>query len=94
MTELKTQRTGQSVDAFLQAIPDAQKRRGCVTLRDLMREATRSEPVMWSGGIVGFGTYRYASGHSGDWLMATTAVNPGAPRRAPSPAGCVRRPAR
>ena len=96
MTELKTQRTGQNVDAFLQAIPDEQKRRDCVTIRDLMREATGSEPVMWSGGIVGFGTYRYryASGHSGDWLMTTTAVNRGAPRRAPAPAGCVRHPAR
>ena len=71
MTELKTQRTGQNVDAFLQAIPDEQKRRDCVTIRDLMREATGSEPVLWSGGIVGFGTYRYryASGRRGEWFL-------------------------
>ena len=71
MSELKTQRTGQSVDEFLLAIPDEQKRRDCVTLIDLMREATGSEPVMWSSGIVGFGTYRYryASGHRGEWFL-------------------------
>jgi len=71
MTELKTQRTGQNVDAFLQAIPDEQKRRDCVTIRELMQEATGSEPVLWSGGIVGFGTYRYryASGRRGEWFL-------------------------
>ncbi len=71
MSELKTQPTGQSVDEFLLTIPDEQKRRDCVTLIELMREATGSEPVMWSSGIVGFGTYRYryASGHSGEWLL-------------------------
>ena len=71
MSELKTQRTGQSVDEFLLAIPDEQKRRDCVTLIDLMREATGSEPVVWSSGIVGFGTYRYryASGQSGEWFL-------------------------
>ena len=71
MSELKTQRTNQSVDEFLLTIPDEQKRRDCITLVDLMQEATGSKPVMWSSGIVGFGTYRYhyASGRSGEWLL-------------------------
>ncbi len=71
MSELKTQRTTQSVDEYLLTIPDEQKRRDCITLVDLMQEATGSEPVVWSSSIVGFGTYRYsyASGHSGEWLL-------------------------
>ena len=71
MSELKTQQTNQSVDEFLLTIPDEQKRRDCITLVDLMQEATGSKPVMWSSGIVGFGTYRYhyASGRSGEWLL-------------------------
>ena len=71
MSELKTQPSGQSVDDFLLTIPDEQKRRDCVTLIELMREATGSEPVLWSGGIVGFGTYRYryASGRRGEWFL-------------------------
>ena len=69
MSELKTQPTNQSVDEFLLTIPDEQKRRDCVTLVELMQEATGSKPVVWSSGIVGFGTYRYhyASGRSGEW---------------------------
>jgi hypothetical protein len=71
MGDVKTQPTGQSVDEFLQSIPDEQKRRDCFALLEVMRTATGSEPVMWSGGIVGFGMYRYryASGHSGEWLL-------------------------
>ena len=71
MSELKTQQTNQSVDEFLLTIPDEQKRRDCATLLELMQEATGSKPVMWSSGIVGFGTYRYryANGRSGEWLL-------------------------
>lgn len=71
MSELKTQQTSQRVEEFLLTIPDEQKRRDCVTLLDVMQEATGSKPVIWSSGIVGFGTYRYhyASGRSGEWLV-------------------------
>jgi hypothetical protein len=71
MSELKTQRTDQSVDEFLLTIPDEQKRRDCLALVEMMHEATGSTPVFWSSGIVGFGTYRYhyANGRSGEWLI-------------------------
>ncbi len=71
MSELKTQQTSQRVEEFLLTIPDEQKRRDSATLLELMQEATGSKPVMWSSGIVGFGTYRYryASGRSGEWLL-------------------------
>ena len=36
-----------------------------------MKQATKSEPVMWGDSIVGFGEYhyKYASGREGDWFL-------------------------
>jgi hypothetical protein len=71
MAELKTKPTDQKVEAFLDAIPDAERRRDCYALLGLMKRATRSEPRMWGPSIVGFGSYhyRYASGREGDWML-------------------------
>ncbi|NTU66210.1 MAG: DUF1801 domain-containing protein [Chloroflexi bacterium] len=71
MAEAKTQRTKRSVDAFLKSIPDEQKRQDAFALVDIMRKATKAEPVMWGSSIVGFGTYRYkyASGRTGEWPL-------------------------
>lgn len=71
MTDLKTQPTDQSVETFLNEIPDAAKRQDCYTLLALMQEITQAEPVIWGKTIVGFGTYRYtyASGRSGEWFV-------------------------
>ena len=69
MAEAKTKPTKAGVEAFVKKVPDAQMRDDCRTLIDLMRKATKAEPVMWGPGIIGFGTYRYkyASGREGDW---------------------------
>lgn len=69
MAELKTKRTGASVDDFLRAVKDEARRRDCLAVLGMMRKATRQEPRMWGGSIVGFGShaYTYASGHSGEW---------------------------
>jgi hypothetical protein len=71
MAEAKTQRTKQSVTAFLKRIPDKQKQKDAFALLDIMRQVTKAEPVMWGGSIVGFGTYRYqyASGREGEWPL-------------------------
>ena len=71
MAEAKTQRTKRSVDAFLNTIPDEQKRQDAFAIVDIMRQATKAEPVMWGSSIVGFGTYRYkyASGREGEWPL-------------------------
>ncbi len=71
MAELKTQPTGNSVVEFLNGIADEQQRRDCFTILELMRQATSSEPQLWSSNIVGFGRYRYtyASGRSGEWFL-------------------------
>src|SRR5512139_3729972 len=71
MAELKTQRNKRSVTAFLKTISDEQQRHDALTLVDIMRKATKAEPVMWGSSIVGFGTYRYkyASGREGEWPL-------------------------
>ena len=72
MAENKTVPTNQSVDDFLNAIEDEQKRNDSFALRDLMREVTGLEPRMWGSSIIGFGSYhyRYASGREGDTMLA------------------------
>ncbi len=69
MAEPKTKKTDQSVEAFLNAITDEQRRQDCFTVLELMKAATGAEPALWGSSIVGLGTYRYkyASGREGDW---------------------------
>lgn len=71
MAEPKTQPTDQSVEDFLNAIPDEQKRAEAFAVLKLMKQVTRAEPQMWGSSIVGFGRYRlkYASGREGDWPL-------------------------
>ncbi len=71
MAEPKTQRNDASVEEFLDAVADDQKREDCLTLLEIMKQATGAEPEMWGDSIVGFGTYRYkyASGREGDWMQ-------------------------
>jgi hypothetical protein len=69
MAELKTKPTKVSVAAYVNKITDEQKRRDTKALVALMKQATKSDPVMWGTSIIGFGnyTYEYASGQKGDW---------------------------
>jgi hypothetical protein len=71
MADLKTKPTNEDVDKFLNGISSEQKRVDSFVILGMMREVTRIEPVLWSGNIIGFGTYhyRYASGHEGDACM-------------------------
>ena len=71
MAELKTKPTDKPVADFLNAIENDQVRQDCWVIHDLMRDATKAEPVMWGEAIVGFGTYHYvyASGREGDWMQ-------------------------
>ena len=70
VAEPKTKPTDRSVEDFLNAIPDGQKRADAVALVKLIRQVTRLEPTMW-GSIVGFGRYhyKYASGREGDSML-------------------------
>lgn len=48
MAELKTKPTDQSVEEFLDAIPDESRRAECRALADLMRRVTGAEPKLWA----------------------------------------------
>ena len=69
VAEPKTRQTGQSVEAFLAAVPDEGRREDAVAVAKLMKQATKSEPKMWGPSIVGFGDHRlrYESGRELDW---------------------------
>jgi hypothetical protein len=60
------------VSEFIDAIPDALRRRDCKTLVKMMKKATKARPKMWGSAIVGFGDvhYKYDSGREGDWFRA------------------------
>ena len=68
----KTAPTDVSVDAFISALPNEQKKQDSYTLIDMMREVTGHEPRMWGPTIIGFGTYhyRYEIGREGDMPLA------------------------
>lgn len=72
MVELKTRKTGASVDDFIDGIADDRRRQDCLALAELMREITGDEPAMWGPSMVGFGRYhyKYASGRENDWFEA------------------------
>jgi hypothetical protein len=70
LAELKTQPTGESVEAFLASV-DGSRQEDCRALAALMTRVTGVEPRMWGSSIVGFGDYhyRYASGRQGEWFV-------------------------
>ena len=69
MAEPKTQPTGASVSAYIDALADERKRNDCRQLVQMMTRVTGAPPVLWGTSIVGFDTYRYTytSGTTGDW---------------------------
>jgi hypothetical protein len=69
---LKTRATTASVEAFLDAIEDDQRREDCRVVAAMMEKATKSRPVMWGPSIVGFGDYEYvgSTGKSTKWFLA------------------------
>lgn len=76
MAELKTKATAANVDAFLEAVPNPQRREDARKVRALMERISGCPATMWGPTIVGFGRYRYVyeSGHSGE--MARIGFSP------------------
>jgi hypothetical protein len=68
MAENKTKATAASVDDFLDAVADPQRRDDARTLRELMERVSGEPAAMWGPSIVGFGRhhYKYESGREGD----------------------------
>jgi len=71
MADLKTKVTEQSVETFLDKVPDEKVRNDCHVLIKLMKKVTGSPPKMWGPAIIGFGKYhyKYDSGHEGDMCI-------------------------
>lgn len=59
-----------SLQAWIRTVDPARRRDDAVSLDALFRKATGFEPVVWTGGIVGYGVYdfTYASGRTGRWM--------------------------
>ena len=76
MAETKTKPTAVSVEDFIAAVPDEQKRKDSKVLVDMMSKITKEKPKMWGPTIIGFGSYhyKYESGHEGD--MCITGFSP------------------
>ncbi len=76
MAELKTKATEVSVDSFLDAIANPERRADGRTLCALLQRLTGEPATMWGPSIIGFGSYnyRYDSGHGG--TMARMGFSP------------------
>lgn len=71
LVEIKTKATTASVEEFINNIPDETKRKDSLTLLEMMKKATKDEPKIWGGSIIGFGDTRYESPTTGrqvDWF--------------------------
>lgn len=71
MAENKTKKTETSVEDFINAVDNEQKRKDSLELLKMMKKITGSEPRLWGSSLVGFGTYhyKYASGREGDFFI-------------------------
>ncbi len=63
--EIKTKQNAASVTDFINSIADEQKRKDTEVILKLMQKATKEEPKMWGGSIIGFGKLLYKSPTSG-----------------------------
>lgn len=71
LVEIKTRATTESVEDFINKIPDEQKRKDSFTIIEMMKKASGEEPKLWGTSIVGFGNRRYKSPNTGqevDWM--------------------------
>lgn len=71
VAQIKTKPTELSVDAFINNLPDEQKRTDSFTLLKMMEKATKEKPKIWGTSMIGFGLKRYKSPTSGrevDWF--------------------------
>lgn len=61
LAEIKTKETKSSVEDFVNAITDEQKRKDSLTILKLMKKASKQKPKMWGSSIIGFGNKIYKS---------------------------------
>lgn len=71
MAELKTKKNDASVQQYLDAIDDSQRKSDCLKIHKLMQNVSGYEGSMWGDSMVGYGSYhyKYESGCEGDWFL-------------------------
>jgi hypothetical protein len=65
LAEIKTKETESSVEDFINAVKDEEKRKDSFTLVKLMQKATKEKPKMWGSSLIGFGNLIYKSPNTG-----------------------------
>lgn len=68
---IKTKATTASVDDFINALKDEEKRQDSFILLKLMQKATKEKPKMWGSSMIGFGNKIYkspATGREVEWF--------------------------
>lgn len=63
-SEPKTKKTTASVSAFIDAVENETRRKDAKTVLKMMTEVVGEKPAMWGPSIIGYGSYKAASG---DW---------------------------
>ncbi len=72
LVEIKTKQNLASVEDFINAIDDEQKRIDSFTILEMMKIASGEEPKMWGSSLIGFGNKIYkspATGREVEWLI-------------------------
>jgi hypothetical protein len=67
---VKTSQNEASVEDFIKAIKEEQKREDSFAILEMMKKATGEEPKMWGSSLIGFGfeTITSPSGRVVDWF--------------------------
>lgn len=71
LAEIKTKQTSESVDSFIENIPNEQQRKDSKLIAKMMEKAMKEKPKMWGKTMIGFGNVRYKSSATGrevDWF--------------------------
>jgi hypothetical protein len=71
LADNKIKPTTKSAAAYIKTIEHEQKRKDSLVLLEMMTKATKTEPTLWSNGMIGFGMKRHTSPTSGreaDWM--------------------------
>lgn len=71
LAKVKTTENASSVEDFINAVKDEQKRKDGFLVLKLMKKISKEEPKMWGSSIIGFGKLVYkspASGREVEWF--------------------------
>lgn len=70
LADNKTKQNEGSVEDFLNAVENEQKRKDSFVLLEMMKKASGEEPKMWGGSIIGFGyvIIKSPSGRTVEWF--------------------------